>query len=188
MPYLLRASAKRATTSHREPFMPMCPAVSKTMANPTYDAYGLTPQTWHPTVRQAYEYWLSIRPTSGLPGRQHVDPSAIPTVLPHLFIVDVSRDPLRFRYRLVGTAYVELMGRDLTGAYYDEVHPGFTGEILRQYTDAVELRRPAYRKGRAMYVNEDRRWPVVERVIAPLASNGVDVNMILGAIVQIATE
>jgi hypothetical protein len=103
-------------------------------------------------------------------------------------MADVSRDPLRFRYRLVGTSYVRLMGRDLTGAYYDAVHPGFTGEILRQYIDAVEKRRPAYRKGRAMYVNEERRWPLIERIIAPLASNGVDVDMILGAIVQIAAE
>ena len=153
-----------------------------------YDAHGFAPEAWHPIVRHVYEYWLSIRPPTGLPGRQHVDPCAIPSALPHLFMVDVSRDPLRFRYRLVGTAYAVLMGRDVTGAYYDEVHPGFTGEIRRQYTDAVEHRRPAYRKGRAMYVTEERRWPIIERVIAPLARNGIDVDMILGGIVQVAIE
>ncbi|MBV8650317.1 MAG: PAS domain-containing protein [Alphaproteobacteria bacterium] len=161
---------------------------SSTGTSLIYDAFGFAAAAWHPILRQVYEYWFSIRPGAGLPGRQHIDPSAITAALPHLYIVDVTRDPMRFRYRLVGTAYVELMGRDTTGAYYDEVHPGFTGEIRRQYTDAVEHRRPAYRKGRTMYVNEERRWPIVERVIAPLAKNGSDVDMILGAIVQVALE
>jgi hypothetical protein len=167
---------------------PTAPSASVAGTSLAYDAYGFMASAWHPIVRQVYEYWLAIRPAAGLPGRQHVDPGAVTPALPYLFIVDVSRDPLRFRYRLVGTAYAELMGRDLTGAYYDEVHPGFTGEIRRQYMDAVEHRRPAYRKGRAMYVNEERRWPIVERVIAPLARNGSDVDMILGAIVQVALD
>jgi len=149
------------------------------------DPNGFAPETWHPATRQLYEYWLSIRPPVGLPGRQHVDPAAIRALLPYVFIVDVSRQPLRFRYRLVGTAYRELMGCDLTGAYFDVVHPGFTGAIRRHYIEAVEQRRPAYRKGRAMHAREDRRWPMVERVITPLAKNGVDVDMILGAIVQL---
>jgi hypothetical protein len=149
------------------------------------DPNGFAPETWHPAPRQLYEYWLSIRPPAGLPGRQHVDPAAIRALLPYVFIVDLSREPLRFRYRLVGTAYRELMGCDLTGAYFDEVHPGFTGVIKAQYIAAVEQRRPAYRKGRAMHAREDRSWPMVERVIVPLAKDGIGVDMILGAIVQL---
>jgi hypothetical protein len=176
------------TDSAIPPLEPPASSSSSTGTSLIYDAYGFAAAAWHPIVRQVYEYWVSIRPAAGVPGRQHIDPSAITAALPYLFIVDVCRDPLRFRYRLVGTAYAELMGRDLTGAFYDEVHPGFTGEIRRQYADAVEHRRPAYRKGRAMYVNEERRWPIVERVIAPLARNGSDVDMILGAIVQVSVE
>ena len=54
----------------------------------------LRPETWHPTIRALYDYWVSVHPPGGLPGRQHIDPIAIPRLLPHLFMVDVSRDPI----------------------------------------------------------------------------------------------
>ncbi len=143
---------------------------------------GLSPGTWHPTVRELYDYWLSVHPPLGLPGRQHVDPAAIPRLLPHVFMVDVCRDPLRFRYRLVGTEYVRLMGSDLTGRYLDEVHPGFHGLIRRQYVEAADQGRPGYRKGSIMYTRPDRCYLGMERVILPLARNGSEVDMLLGAI------
>jgi hypothetical protein len=147
------------------------------------DGEVLRPETWHSTIRALYDYWISIHPSAGLPGRQHVDPSAIPRLLSHLFMVDVSRDPLRFKYRLIGTEFVTLIGRDLTGRYLDEVHPGFHGLILRQYIDAAELGRPAYRKGPIKYARPDKQYLGMERLIVPLARNGVDVDMILGVVV-----
>lgn len=146
------------------------------------------PEAWHPVVRGVHAYWLSIHPAAGLPGRQHVDPCAIPHLLPHLFLIDVEGPPLRFRYRLVGTAYVDLMGRDRTGRYLDEVHPGFEGEVHRHYIDAVEQRRPVYRRGQAIFAAEKKRFLGMERIIVPLARNGADVDMILGGIVYIPAE
>ena len=136
-------------------------------------------------IKSLYDYWISIHPAAGLPGRQHLDPSEIPRLLPNVFLVDVRRDPLRFKYRLVGTEYVRLMGRELTGSYLDEVHPGFFGLIRRQYTEATEFRRPAYRKGPIMYANPDRRYLGMERIIVPLATNGTTVDMIMGGVVYI---
>jgi hypothetical protein len=147
------------------------------------DGEGLRPETWHPTIRALYDHWIAIHPAAGLPGRQHIDPTAISRLLAHLFMVDVSRDPLRFKYRLIGTEFVRLIGRDLTGLYLDEVHPGFHGLILRQYAEAAELGRPAYRKGPIMYARSDKRYLGMERLIVPLARNGVDVDMILGVVV-----
>jgi hypothetical protein len=147
------------------------------------DGEVLRPETWHPTIRALYDYWISVHPPAGLPGRQHIDPTAIPRLLPDLFMVDVSRDPLRFKYRLVGTEFVTLIGRDLTGRYLDEVHPSFNGLILRQYTEAAELGQPAYRKGPIMYARPDKRYLGMERLIVPLSGNGVDVDMILGVVV-----
>jgi hypothetical protein len=140
---------------------------------------------WHPKLRQLMDYWRQVHPAGGgLPGRQHVDPSAIAGLLPQLFLVDVERTPLRFKYRLVGSDYVQMMDRDLTGEYLDEVHPGFHGLILQQYVDTVEQRRPAYRKGPVMYANARKDYLTVERLVVPLARNGVDVDMILGAILH----
>jgi hypothetical protein len=94
-----------------------------------------------------------------------------------------SRDPLRFKYRLMGTEYAMLIGRNLTRRYLDEVHPGFHGLILRQYTEAAELGRHAFRKGPIMYARPDKQYLGMERLIVPLARNGVNVDMILGVVV-----
>jgi hypothetical protein len=140
---------------------------------------------WHPTIMALYHYWLSIHPAAGLPGRQHVDPCAMAPLLPHVFMVDVARVPLRFKYRLVGTEYVRLIGRELTGHYLDEVHPGFHGLVRRQYAEAAEHGRPAYRKGPVLYANPDRQYLGMERIIVPLAHDGADVDILLGAVVYL---
>lgn len=146
-----------------------------------------SPQTWHPKVARLMDYWRSLHPAEGvLPGRQHVDPIDLADLLPHLFLVDVERAPLRFKYRLVGTDYVRMMGRDLTGAYLDQVHPGFHGSILRHYVDAVEQREPQYRKGPVMYAVAQKDHLTVERLIVPLARDGAHVDMIMGVILHLA--
>jgi hypothetical protein len=155
------------------------------MLSPTTGMFEIRPDTWHPTLKGVYDHWVSIHPPGRLPGRQHLDPSAIARLLPNIFLVDVCRDPLRFRYRLIGTEYVRLIGRDVTNAFLDEVHPGFHDLILRQYEETSLHGRPAYRKGPIMYTGTDERYLGMERVIMPLARNGVDVEMILGAVVYI---
>jgi hypothetical protein len=151
----------------------------------TLTASSLDPGSWHPKVKQLYDYWRAVHPPAGLPGRQHIDPIDLPRFLPHLFLVDVERAPLRFRYRLVGTDYVRMMGHDLTGQHLDEVHPGFHGLIQRQYIDLVERRRPAYRKGPVMYVEAMKDHLFVERLVVPLARDGSTVDMILGIILHL---
>jgi hypothetical protein len=144
------------------------------------------PPDCHPKIRELFDYWVSVHPAEHrLPGRQCIDPSEVATLLPQLFLVDVERDPLRFKYRLVGTDYVQMMGRDLTGAYLDAVHPGFSGAIQQQYVEVVEYRRPAYRKGPVMYANAKKDYLTVERLIVPLARNGSDVDMIMGVILHL---
>src|SRR5260370_24175935 len=98
------------------------------------------PAAWPSKLKRLYDYWLSIHPHAGLPGRQHFDPTAIPDLLPYIFMVDIERNPLRFKYRLVGTEYVRMIGRDLTGRYLDEAHPGFPGPIRDQYIEIAEHR------------------------------------------------
>ena len=146
------------------------------------------PETWHPKLERIYRYWLAIHPADGgLPGRQHVDPAAIHDLLPNVYIVDVSRNPMRFKYRLVGTEYVTHMGRDLTGRYLDEAHTGFQ-EIVRSYCRTVEERRPDYRNGSAPFQASQRDYKRIERLMVPLARNGSDVDMIFGVIVYIPLE
>ncbi|MBV8492052.1 MAG: PAS domain-containing protein, partial [Alphaproteobacteria bacterium] len=73
--------------------------------------------SWHPLVRALYDYWRSVSPPDRLPGRQHIAPEAVPALWSRLWMLDVYRDPLRYRYRLCGTEVVRSLGREMTGQW-----------------------------------------------------------------------
>jgi hypothetical protein len=138
---------------------------------------------WHPKLQALTRYWISVHPERGLPGRQHIDPVDIPEVLASLLLIDVGREPLRFRYRVIGTSNVRMMERDFTGWYLDEAHPDFAvSPIHAQYVNAVEQRRPEYRKGSQAF-HLPNKHVTIERVILPLARDGAMVDMLLGVVV-----
>src|SRR5947209_13554600 len=73
-----------------------------------------------PILLQLHAYWERKRGTRPAPTRKEIDPAEIVSLLPHVFLIEAVGMPLRFRYRLIGTAVVELTGRDLTGHLVDE--------------------------------------------------------------------
>src|ERR1051325_9903462 len=83
----------------------------------------------HRTLVALYRYWDGKRGARAMPARRDLDPSEIVRLLPHIYMVDVQSDPLRFRYRLIGTAIVNLLGRDYTGRMVDAATYG-EGQIL----------------------------------------------------------
>lgn len=131
-------------------------------------------------LRQVYGYWQSKMIDGRLPSRAEIDPLEIPKLLPFLFLVDVARDPLRFRFRLVGTQICAWGGRDPTGLYTDDASFGAQGaEITRQYAEVVERGRPVYREQRG--AQPARSFMFYEKVILPLSSDGESVEVLLCA-------
>jgi hypothetical protein len=140
---------------------------------------GKIAQDCHPRVRAMIDYWLSIHPPSGLPGRQHFDPIAVPKLLSNMGLIEVHGDPPRFRCRLYGTALVAAIGRDITGQWYDEAFPDF--EQAAQYGNflhVVTTGTPHWRRGR-LRIPVEQDHHLLERVHLPLASDSVNVDMIL---------
>lgn len=143
------------------------------------------PEDCHPKVRAIYEYWRSVHPQSGgLPGRQHIDPVDIPTLLPNTWLIDVARNPYRFRFRLVGTQVVDYAGEDNTGKWFHEQMPNFHPEVL---IDVVETGKPSWSRGRSK-MRPERDYYELERVRLPLASDGKTVDMILSLTVFFDSE
>lgn len=130
-----------------------------------------------PRIREAYDYWDRKRAGRRMPSRADLDPVEIPRLLPHIILVDVLRDPLRFRYRLVGTDIVEKRGFDPTGRMVGDAYFGATpGEVLGRYYDIVENRRVRFID--APFV-EPRGWYAYsERLMMPLSSDGATVDMV----------
>ena len=132
----------------------------------------------HPTLRLVHDYWRRMHPAAGLPGRQHLDPADIAAALPHVWLMEVHRDPLRLKYRLVGTAITEIAGRELTGQWLDEVHPGvtiFSDAVARLVHNA----EPMWQRGKPTVMLAHKELIQVERLLLPLAADGRTVDMIL---------
>jgi hypothetical protein len=144
---------------------------------------------WHPLCRTFYDYWLSISPPGGLPGRQHLSPLDIVSLLPRIWMLDVVRTPLRFRYRLIGTGETAAMGRELTGQWIDEAHPEFltNRRISDRYRFMAHCGQPTWRRGPARW-RRNRLHTTIENCIVPLAADGTNVDILFALSVAFFTD
>ncbi len=146
---------------------------------------------WNPRIRSLHDHWRTLHPAPGrLPSRRHFDPMAVPKLLPHIWLLDIHRDPLRFRYRLVGTYMVMALGQDATGAWFHELYPGFGPghPTYEEYRRLVTEGTVLWRRGRAMFAIHVERCNELERVVLPFADDGVTVDMALGMTVHYAMD
>ena len=99
-----------------------------------------------PRIHRLHSYWQSQQQHrgGGLPRRGDIAPDQIRDLLPHIMIIDVERDPLRFRYRLVGTRVVEYNGVEFTGYYLGEIGWPEEQDLIDSYTEVVNSRRPVF--------------------------------------------
>lgn len=119
-----------------------------------------------------------------MPSRADIDPVDMPRkLLPHIVLVDVLASPLRFRYRVMGTAITSMLGLDWTGRFVDELPEAGSG-VSKQYTTTVKDGAPAvYVDDSKMYDPSLMQHKLVryERLLLPLSEDGSSVSMLLGA-------
>jgi hypothetical protein len=164
------------------------------LANPPSGPAGRSPGTWqvcsaatdragwHSFLSTFFGYWLSICPGTGLlPGRQHFDPVEIGPVMSRVWLLDVVRDggAVRLRYRLVGTKEVDTLQREVTGQWFDDVHPRFKENPahLERFVFMATKGLPTYRKGTVNFAHK-REHEQVENCVVPLARDGKTVDIL----------
>lgn len=140
--------------------------------------------TAHPKVQACLRYWQDIRPAGGgLPGRRDLDPMAVPGLLPHLWLLDIEPGPRRYRYRLVGGVLVDAGLGAKRGDYFEEKIRSQDLPALLDVLDRVSGERVIdWRRGPPS-INHDRFIARLERILLPLASDGENVDIILGCTV-----
>ena len=138
-------------------------------------------QMQEPALRDLYAYWTKKRGDRQLPSRNDIDPLELGPYLPNIILIEVQAEPLRLRYRLVGTAITQAMQRDSTGRYYDEI---YSEEVLdgiyRSFRWIIEHRAPLRTHGRTFY--PDTNFYDYETLNLPLSRDGTTVNMVLGGL------
>ncbi|MBP7648667.1 MAG: PAS domain-containing protein [Phenylobacterium sp.] len=128
---------------------------------------------------ELYAYWAGLRTGPRLPGRGDIKPEDFKRLLPTVSLIDVRRDPLDFRLRLAGTGLYSVYGREITGRGLDDVYNSAAADYWRvELGKIVEERRPAVGVHSLSWRGASHMSILWLRL--PLASNGVDVDMILG--------
>ena len=139
----------------------------------------MDPSNPHPKLHGLLHSWRGLHRDGRLPGRHDFDPAAHAILLPNLTLVEVHRDPLRFRYRLLGSRVDTVLGQNLTGLWLDR-HYGDGCAVLQQYVEVVETRQPFWRRG-VPHLSPMGHCATIEVLRLPLASDGARVDRVLSA-------
>ena len=128
---------------------------------------------------ELYAYWARLREGGRLPGRDDIRPDDFKRLLPTISLIDVQREPMDFRLRLAGTGLYGVYGREITGRRLGEVYNPAAADYWRgELSKVVEDRRPAV--GVHSLAWRGAAHISILWLRLPLASNGRDVDMILG--------
>lgn len=153
-------------------------------ATGSHRAFGpgeAAPAEAHAKIHRIVEYWHSLVPGPGLlPGRQHIDPIAIPSLLSNIWLLDIAPDdPRRYRFRLIGGALREAGVTAVKGSFLaDTATPEEASRSASLFerletTRTFDWRRGAPALGFLEHVSE------LERVFLPMARDGRTVDLLL---------
>ena len=139
------------------------------------------------SLRQLRDVWLALRDGRQMPSRNDFDPIKIPGLLPQIALTDVFYEPLRFRYRLIGTGITAMSGRDATGRWLDEeLYGDKTEKLLWTFRSCVERCEPVAVRQHALF--PDRDWAMVEVLLMPMGETDDSINVILSSVVPLKGE
>jgi hypothetical protein len=134
-----------------------------------------------PELKKLLGIWDALRQGRRMPARADLGPFDLKAHLGHLFLVDVQRDPLRFRYRLIGTKITNIVHRDVTGRYFEDI---YTGRLLESMIEVqswvVNERAPLRIFNRTGHPRNTVY--VYDGLLLPLSADGETVNMVLGEV------
>lgn len=109
-----------------------------------------------------------------IPGRADFDPASLKPHLGWLCIAEVLPDADDLRYTLIGSAIVEVVGRDATRMRVSEVLPA---PALAIYRHLIAHPRPARTHGSVAW--REKGFIQHETLLLPLAADGVRVDRFL---------
>jgi hypothetical protein len=131
----------------------------------------------YPDIDVMLAYWRGKKGDRALPARSDIDPLEFARVLPRIMMVEVSTDPLDFRYRVAGTGLFAMHGRELTGKSAIELDPPEFGALIhRHYAEAVARRAPILH---LIELTVDYVATSYARIILPLSGDGARVDRLI---------
>jgi hypothetical protein len=134
----------------------------------------------HAKIGAIYQYWQKAAPGPGLlPGRQHIDPAHFPKLLENVWMVDVGKEPMQFRFRLVGGLF-HRVGSPVKRGDLIEPYLGDDGRelVMGHLRVCATSGKPLWFRGQA-FLPHARVASELERIFLPLAQDGKTVDILL---------
>lgn len=130
-------------------------------------------------ARTIFSYWQSIAPEAGVPARSAIDPRALKSHLPDLFILE-RMDRAVFAFRLAGTRLCARYGRELRDHDFVRLWPtADQGLVLEALHRCLQAGAPITLKGAAATL--DGKTVSFDLMLLPLADDEGQATRVLGA-------
>jgi hypothetical protein len=133
-----------------------------------------------PRLRMLLEHYLEVRGDRRMPSRRDIDPLRLCPVLPIIWMSDYEADAGTFRYRLAGEKVNELWGAPVAGRLLSDFSPPERFAATNESFLKV-LREEAALIAHGAVFRCSGRIGLGERLILPLASDGVTADGLIGA-------
>ena len=147
--------------------------------------YPVPPALDDPRFRWLFDYWLDRLADGQLPSRADIDPIDFPHLLGRINLIEVlhTQPRMRFRYRLWGTKIADLIGRDYTGRFIEDLMlPTDYRRISGALTETVESHRPHFWQVPIPFIGRD--FGSYRRLLLPLASDGETVDLLMALLIE----
>ena len=134
-----------------------------------------------PKLQRLYQDWDDRRQGREFPTRADFAPDELKYILGNLSIVDVTYNPLNFRYRIYGTKLTNRLGKEMTNKSVDEFPSQQHSALARaHFTEVVEYRVPIAHV-RYHLSNKSDSPPECEVLVLPLSDDGKTIDRLMVA-------
>jgi hypothetical protein len=133
-----------------------------------------------PVLKKLAAYWMFKRKDGEPPERHHIDPVEIPSLLPHIWMLEREEVSARYRVRLAGESVNALFGGRLKGRYFDELFaPEHVDLALDNLVKVFRMPAicyqwgPLHRRGMTVVIGEKIAFPLRAESGREIALGGI---------------
>ncbi|MEH6526725.1 MAG: PAS domain-containing protein [Sneathiella sp.] len=128
--------------------------------------------------RSALAYWQQAKRDNLLPSRNDFDLAALASILPNIVLLDVIKNPLDFKYRVIGNEAMQNFTKNYTGVAMSEI-PGKGPEsaVFSSLKTVVQSKEPCSQH--IPYVGPNHDFKKISSLALPLAKDHVNVDKIM---------
>jgi hypothetical protein len=131
-----------------------------------------------PFLKDLLALWTARRGGRRMPARSDFDAIELMRFGGRIALIDVEHDPRRYRFRLIGSRITEILGRDSTGCYVDELYePSFRQLAVEPYERILRDLEPVTSRGNMKRMGKE--FLRFQSLDLPLSRDGEVVDMIM---------